>query len=35
MEAFKFAYAQRIEYLGDPAFNATVDEVRFNLIVIG
>lgn len=27
VEAFKFAYAQRLK-LGDPAFNDTVEEVR-------
>lgn len=31
VEAFKFAYSQRLR-LGDPAFNDTVGDVRYNRV---
>lgn len=34
MEAFKFAYGQRLR-LGDPAFNETINEVRVNVVAMG
>ena len=34
MEAFKFAYGQRLR-LGDPAFNETVNEVRVGVVSMG
>ena len=33
MEAFKFAYGQRLR-LGDPAFNETVNEVRVGVVTM-